>query len=383
MPSTVYLVTGGTRSGKSSYAQRLCESLDSSNPIYVATSNWNIDDVDFQQRIQRHQADRGEHWTTIEEPLQPSLHLETFKGGKVVLVDCLTLWLTNYFMAEGAFTTTTTTTTTSTTAAATAEFSSKEDNGEENVPTTKNVDTTTDGGNSSSSSSTHSPNELSERALSKIKQEFDTLIEPWDVTFVFVTNELGSGTHASTEMSRKFVDAHGWFNQHVAAAASRVVHMVCGIPNVIKQQQQHQTVNSNTIPNQDKVDQANMLDQFLSARKITMDPNGYFLLKLDRSKGVIVASFHSCIVNEKGECCDFEGNKIPCDDGAATNKNRPKPLQVWECRTAKELTTEIFERWPYAATACTSVGHAAYIGREAQKAEDCLYHNTGKHYQQD
>ena len=60
--------------------------------------------------------------------------------------------------------------------------------------------------------------------------------------------------------------------------------------------------------------------------------------------------------------------------------NRPEPMKTWECRTAKELTTEIFERWSLASELCT-VGHAAYIGREAQKAEQCLY--SGQHYQQD
>ena len=98
MPSTIYLVTGGARSGKSSYAQKLCESL-CPTPIYVATSkSW---DDEFQERIQRHQNDRGDHWTTVEETLTLSQHLETFRG-RVVLVDCLTLWLTNYFLQEGA-----------------------------------------------------------------------------------------------------------------------------------------------------------------------------------------------------------------------------------------------------------------------------------------
>merc|ERR1712238_398420 len=58
--------------------------------------------------------------------------------------------------------------------------------------------------------------DASERALKKIENEFDTMTKPWNCTFVFVTNELGSGTHAHDHTTRKFVDAQGWFNQYVA-----------------------------------------------------------------------------------------------------------------------------------------------------------------------
>ena len=99
--STIYLVTGGARSGKSRYAQSLCEYL-SPEPIYVATSEIDENDQDFTDRVRRHQKDRGDRWTTIEEPLEPSMYLEKMKG-KVVLVDCSTQWLTNYMAQEGLF----------------------------------------------------------------------------------------------------------------------------------------------------------------------------------------------------------------------------------------------------------------------------------------
>jgi adenosyl cobinamide kinase/adenosyl cobinamide phosphate guanylyltransferase len=99
--STIYLVTGGARSGKSGYAQHLCEYL-SPKPIYLATSKVFDNDEDFAKRILKHQEDRGEQWTTIEEHLEPSKHLEKLKG-QVVMVDCLTLWLTNWMMKEGLF----------------------------------------------------------------------------------------------------------------------------------------------------------------------------------------------------------------------------------------------------------------------------------------
>ena len=99
--STIYLVSGGARSGKSGYAQSLCEYL-SKEPIYLATSEVYNNDTDFAKRVLKHQEDRGNQWTTIEEPMEPSKHLEKMKG-KVVLVDCCTLWLTNYMMQEGLF----------------------------------------------------------------------------------------------------------------------------------------------------------------------------------------------------------------------------------------------------------------------------------------
>jgi adenosyl cobinamide kinase/adenosyl cobinamide phosphate guanylyltransferase len=68
----------------------------------------------------------------------------------------------------------------------------------------------------------------SDKALSNIKAEFDKLIYQWDATFVFVTNEIGSGLHATTLASRKFVDAQGWLNQHLAFNADMVVHMISG-----------------------------------------------------------------------------------------------------------------------------------------------------------
>ena len=99
--STIYLVSGGARSGKSGYAQSLCEYL-SPEPIYLATSEVYDSDKDFAKRVLKHQQERGDQWTTIEEALEPSKHIEKMKG-KVVLVDCCTLWLTNYMMQEGLF----------------------------------------------------------------------------------------------------------------------------------------------------------------------------------------------------------------------------------------------------------------------------------------
>lgn len=340
MPATIYLITGGCRSGKSDYAQSLCEKL-CKNPIYLATSSVAVRDADFEKRIQRHQYDRGPAWTTIEETLTLSKHAEQFKG-RAIMVDCLTLWLTNYFMDEGV-------------------FSLSESNDDVNAP-------------SNTATSSTSAGAAEDRALACLKQEFDALTNQWDATFFFVTNEIGSGTHAQDAVIRKFVDAQGWLNQYVAEKANRVVHMVSGIPTIIKDFQPRAPASGPIRPTEAKRDEAFMLDKILSTRGLAMDSKGYFFVKV--IDGLIVASFVSSMLNDKGEVCDFQGNTIKC---CGTTK-RPHPIKEWKCRTAKELTIEIFERWDQAKDVVT-VGHAAYIGREAQRAEQCLY--AGEAFQQD
>ena len=87
----IIFVTGGQRSGKSNYAQGLAESI-SAHPFYLATARKG--DSNFEKRIERHQLDRGEKWQTLEiDKRIGKVNLE----GKTVLLDCITLWLTNIF----------------------------------------------------------------------------------------------------------------------------------------------------------------------------------------------------------------------------------------------------------------------------------------------
>ena len=87
----IILITGGARSGKSTYAEKLALEL-SPTPVYLATAR--IWDEEFRQRVIRHQERRGPEWTNIEEEKELSRHrLE----GRVVLIDCITLWCTNFF----------------------------------------------------------------------------------------------------------------------------------------------------------------------------------------------------------------------------------------------------------------------------------------------
>ncbi len=166
----ILLITGGQRSGKSSYAEKLALEM-STEPVYVATSR--IWDEEHRERIRLHQERRGEEWITVEEEKTLSnINVE----GKVVLIDCVTLWATNFFF----------------------DFQS-------------NV----------------------QQSLEALKQEFDIFTEQ-NATFIFVTNELGMGEMSMNATQRKFADLQGWLNQYIASKADEVVLMVCGIPQKIK-----------------------------------------------------------------------------------------------------------------------------------------------------
>ncbi|SHG83780.1 bifunctional adenosylcobinamide kinase/adenosylcobinamide-phosphate guanylyltransferase [Flavobacterium defluvii] len=167
----IYLITGGERSGKSSYAQNLALQL-SDSPIYVATARkW---DSDFQNRIDRHQKERDQRWTNIEKEKYLS---EIDFSGKVALIDCVTLWLTNFFVDH--------------------------------------------------------KNDVS-LSLEEAKKEFLLIANQENATLIIVTNEIGMGVHASTEIGRKFTELQGWMNQFLASNADEVVLMVSGIPVKIK-----------------------------------------------------------------------------------------------------------------------------------------------------
>lgn len=165
----VILITGGQRSGKSRKAEEMAQSM-SQKPIYMATAH--VWDDEFRHRVEIHQQHRGPQWTNIEEERWLSQYDVT---GRVVLVDCITLWLTNLFFD------------------------------------TQNV----------------------EEALQTAKTEFDRFIRQ-DATFIFVTNEIGSGSVSENEVQRQFTDLQGWMNQYIAKQADEVILMVSGIPMKIK-----------------------------------------------------------------------------------------------------------------------------------------------------
>ena len=170
MEKHIVLVTGGQRSGKSGYATRRALSL-AGNPVYLATSR--VWDEEFRQRVRRHQADRGPEWTNIEEEKHLSRH--DLKG-RVVVIDCVTLWATNFFFDQNS-----------------------------------NI----------------------EHALTELKEEFEKMAEQ-DAYLIFVTNEIGLGGVSPDAIQRKFTDLQGWLNQFIASRADEVILLVSGIPMQIK-----------------------------------------------------------------------------------------------------------------------------------------------------
>ena len=165
----IILITGGQRSGKSAKAEELALSL-SGEPVYLATAH--IWDEEFRERVRRHQQRRGPQWTNIEEERWLSRHDVT---GRVVVIDCVTLWLTNFF--------------------------------------TETSDV--------------------QQTLETAKKEFDRFTSQ-DATFIFVTNEIGSGGVSDNAVQRRFTDLEGWMNQYVASKADEVILMVSGIPVKVK-----------------------------------------------------------------------------------------------------------------------------------------------------
>ncbi|HCF30531.1 MAG TPA: hypothetical protein DEV81_25805 [Cyanobacteria bacterium UBA11049] len=116
------------------------------------------------------------------------------------------------------------------------------------------------------------------------------------------------------------------------------------------------------------------IDEKLSKRHIDLDPEGYFIIYLDREAGLICAKHFTNTINERGLAVDPEtGKPIP-----ARGKVERTHTQVYRGRTAKEICVEIFEQVP---TPVSRLDHAAYLGREFVRAEIALL--NGQDYVQD
>ncbi|MEY3303759.1 MAG: DUF4346 domain-containing protein [Pseudanabaena sp.] len=108
------------------------------------------------------------------------------------------------------------------------------------------------------------------------------------------------------------------------------------------------------------------IDEQLSKRSLALDPSGYFIIYVDRQQNLICAKHYSNIINEQGLAVDPEtGKPIP-----ARGKVDRQAVQLFTGRTAKELCVEIFENTHPCPV--TLFDHAAYLGREAQRAELAL-----------
>ena len=164
------LVIGGARSGKSAYAERLVE--DSGlKPVYLATATTGDDEMS--ERIRLHRERRGDLWSTIEEPLALTTAIQEHSNtGSAVLVDCLTLWLSNLMTLS--------------------------------------------------------------RDIEQETQELAAMLPSLDGPVVFVTNEVGLGIVPANELARAFRDHAGRLNQAVARASDHVVIIISGLPMTLK-----------------------------------------------------------------------------------------------------------------------------------------------------
>ncbi|ABS14591.1 MULTISPECIES: bifunctional adenosylcobinamide kinase/adenosylcobinamide-phosphate guanylyltransferase [Brucella/Ochrobactrum group] len=165
-PGKSVLVLGGARSGKSSYAEKMVES-SGLQPLYLATGR--AFDKEMENRIAIHRDRRGSEWQTVEEPLDlvGALTLNA-AADRFVLVDCLTLWLTNLMMAE--------------------------------------------------------------RDIATETASLVAMLPDLAGPVVFVSNEVGLGIVPENRMAREFRDHAGFLHQAVAAIADEVYFMAAGLP---------------------------------------------------------------------------------------------------------------------------------------------------------
>jgi adenosylcobinamide kinase/adenosylcobinamide-phosphate guanylyltransferase len=172
MSKEIILITGGARSGKSQYAERRALEMGG-RMLYLATAE--AKDEEMVRRIAEHRQRRGNQWRTIEEPLELTQVLLAERGKTdCVLVDCLTLWISNL---------------------------------------------------------------LIQRDDKYASEKVDDLIEKLpqlNFHLVFVTNEVGWGIVPDNSLARKFRDLAGWTNQRIAQAANEVILMVAGMPMIVK-----------------------------------------------------------------------------------------------------------------------------------------------------
>ena len=170
----IVLVTGGCRSGKSSYALEWAESKADSGRYFLATCQPYDDEM--VERVARHQQDRNESWQTVECPLDLSGALQELAGqAQVVLIDCLTLWVTNLL----------------------GQVKTQED---------------------------------IEAQVARLQEA----LSQTECSVVLVTNEVGCGIVPENSLARLFRDFVGLVNQRLADSADQVVWMVSGLPVIIK-----------------------------------------------------------------------------------------------------------------------------------------------------
>ena len=181
----VVLVTGGARSGKSAFAERLA--LESGRDVvYIATCV--AGDEEMAQRIRDHRARRPPSWTTVEEPLHPGAVMKEHDGpGRCFLLDCLTLLVSNHLLGIA---------------------------GRDGEHLSARTDVT--------------------QQIMRAMDELAAVVAGLQADTVVVTNEVGMGLVPDCPLGRIFRDVAGRVNQRFAALADQVYLMVCGIPLRVK-----------------------------------------------------------------------------------------------------------------------------------------------------
>ncbi|MFQ5586418.1 MAG: bifunctional adenosylcobinamide kinase/adenosylcobinamide-phosphate guanylyltransferase [Thermodesulfobacteriota bacterium] len=181
--SRIILVTGGARSGKSTFALKMAESIPGER-LFIATAE--ALDEEMAGRIEEHKRGRGSHWATVEEPIAVPAVVGREKGYGVILLDCLTIWISNLLLQ----------------------------------PSVRKVE----GG-------------TSEGVSTAAAREIDSFIgacKESNATVIVVSNEVGMGIVPETPLARQFRDMAGIANQQIAAAADEVYLLVSGIEMRIK-----------------------------------------------------------------------------------------------------------------------------------------------------
>lgn len=181
MASRLILILGGARSGKSRHAQNLAEAYAVPSVLFVATAE--AGDDEMAARIAAHRAARPPHWHTLEEPRHLAVAIAAWQPQPdLILVDCLTLWVSNLLLS---------------------------------LP--EPLDLTT--------------------AESLVQAETEALlkcIETSQATWIIVSNEVGLGLVPPYPLGRLYRDLLGNVNQRLAAAADEVIFMVAGLPMHLK-----------------------------------------------------------------------------------------------------------------------------------------------------
>ena len=170
----IVLVLGAARSGKSTYAQRLAE-MRWRRPLYLATAE--ALDEEMAERIKNHKRQRGRHWSCIEEPQDLARAIAAAAPRRDgVLIDCVTLWLSNVLLKEGV------------------------------------------------------------AAVKRRQRQLLEALRSARHDVILVSNEVGMGVVPDSALGRQFRDLQGWLNQDLATAADTVVFVVAGLPMAIKGQ---------------------------------------------------------------------------------------------------------------------------------------------------